>query len=174
MKNNSMQMPTSYLKANYRAIEQDLYNYHLMKRYVGKIIEEYKISEEFIPSPSVSTNRPVDGGRPGGQTSDPTYNQTIKSMALQKRYKNITPIYSALGFTEMVRRIEAIECVFDRLDNSSIGVDKLKAKLVKKKYFERRLTPDGLALEFHISKITVYRWCNDVIGEIATRLGFMV
>jgi hypothetical protein len=173
--NNAMQIPISYLKANYRVIEQDLYNYYLIKQHVKKIIEEYKISEEYQPTPSVSTNRPIDeGGRPKGKTSDSTYNQAVKCMRLRERYKNATSIYSALGFAEMMRRIEAIEYVLDRLESSSIGADKLKADLVKKRYFERRLTPDGLAIELHIHRSTVFKWCNDVIGEIATRLGFIV
>lgn len=168
-------MPQSYLKANYRVIEQDLYNYELMKRNIEKVIEEYKATEDFEPAPSVSTNRPVDGGgRPVGKVSDPTLRETLKCMLLKERFNKIYLMYSAIGFTEMVRRVEAIEYVLKRLESSSIGSDRLKAKLVKKRYFEKQLTPEGLAQVMHISRATVYRWCDDVIREIAAKLGFMV
>lgn len=169
-----MRMPTAYLKANYRVIEQDLYNYKLMKKYINEVIEEYKETEEYTPSPSVSTNKPADGGRPEGYASDPTFQQAIKSMILQERFKNVVSIYSALGFAELVRRVEAIDYVLDRLENSVIGSERTKAELIRKRYFERKLTPEGLAQTMHISRATVYRWCDDVIREIAAKLGFMV
>jgi hypothetical protein len=135
--------PKEYLKANFKVIEQDLYNYQFMKKKIEDVIEEFYLTE-FEPGPNTSNIQiePRSGG-----ISDPAFQQVVKSLTLEQRHKKIMSMVTAVGFTEMVRQIEAIEYVLERLKFSSTGVDRLKAELIQKKYFEKRLTPEGIAQE---------------------------
>lgn len=178
-------LPKSYFKANFKLIEQDLLNYQLMKEKIEEIIEELEACD-FEPGPKTIAYNDLylTGYGPKsdyGLTArsvvrkvvDATYEQAIRDMALTERYARAKKVYGSLGVSEMIRRVEAIDDVLQRLENSTVEADRLKALLIRKRYFEKRWTTEGLIRELSISRATLYRWCQEVIREIAVKLGFI-
>ena len=69
-------------------------------------------------------------------------------------------------FMEQERIITAIQSVYDRLSDQ----DK---EMIRLKYWTGGLTPDGVALKLNIDKSTLYYRLNNIIVEIAKRLGLV-
>lgn len=183
--------PKQYLKANFKMIEQDLYTFRLMKETVVLILKvnELETTRQFhtglinVPLNEMDnemsqlkeyrvrnlTNQ-ISSNCQGSQATEPD----IKNLQWEDERKYLRNILAGTQFSEMLRRVEAIEFVLTRLDNSEIGSEQKKSQLIRERYFENKLNPDGLALKFNISRRTVFYWCNDVIQEIANRLGFIV
>jgi len=67
---------------------------------------------------------------------------------------------------EMERIILAIEAVYNRLNDQ----DK---ELIRLKYWDGKLTPDGIALALNIDKSTMYYRLNNIIVEVARRLALV-
>jgi len=67
---------------------------------------------------------------------------------------------------EMERIILAIESVYNRLNDQ----DK---ELIRLKYWDGKLTPDGIALALNIDKSTMYYRLNNIIVEVARRLALV-
>lgn len=64
----------------------------------------------------------------------------------------------------LARTVTAIEKTVDMLDGD-------RRRLVELRYFEKYLTPAGVAKELHISERTFYNWRDEVIKLIAVELG---
>lgn len=67
---------------------------------------------------------------------------------------------------QMERTVRAIEKVLDMLDEE-------KREFVRMRWWERKLTPTGIAEKLHIDERTVYRWQNEVIALVAVEMGLM-
>jgi len=67
---------------------------------------------------------------------------------------------------EQERIISAIQSVYDRLN----GQDK---EMIRLKYWSGGLTPDGVAMKLNIDKSTLYYRLNNIMVEIARRLGLV-
>jgi len=180
------QWPKSYLKANFKVIEQDLYAYRLMKKTITDLLEQLDEAESFEPglkATKLSDMYQIKEKNPNKSyiaahnlirpESNPTEGQALIMMHWEEKRKHLEQLLSATQYAEMIRRIKIIEYVLNRLENSSIGYEKQKAELIKARYFEQRLAPVGLAQEFHISLATVYKWSTEVVLEISRRLGFI-
>lgn len=68
--------------------------------------------------------------------------------------------------TEQERIISAIESVLNRLNDQ----DK---EMVRLMYWSGELTPDGIALKLAIDRATMYYRLNNILVEIARRLGLV-
>lgn len=73
----------------------------------------------------------------------------------------------------MIRRINAIERVLERLERSNVADNRNRAKLIREKYFEQEKTDERIAQELSISRATFFRWQAKTIREIAKELGFI-
>jgi hypothetical protein len=180
--------PKPYLKANFRVIEQDLYTYKLMKQTVTEKLEELDQANSFEPGlKATRINELYINDKPKNENkqyqeahstvrneSNPTQDQAFMAIHWEQRKKYLSTLLAGTQYAEMQRRVEAIDYVLKRLDNSFLGYEKSQAALIRERYFEHQLTPDGLAAKFNISRATVYRWSEDVIQEIAIRLGFLI
>ena len=62
--------------------------------------------------------------------------------------------------------VNAIQSVYDQLSEE----DK---DLLRLKYWQGSLTPEGIALKLNIGRTTVYEHLNNIIVEIARRLGYI-
>lgn len=67
----------------------------------------------------------------------------------------------------MEKVVDAIQVIFDRMQ-------KEKQELIKLRYWTRPQTRtwEGIAQELHTSRITAFRWRDEVIQAIADRLGW--
>lgn len=65
---------------------------------------------------------------------------------------------------QMEKTVKAIEKVLGMLDSE-------KMELVRLKWWERKLTPIGIAGQMHIHEQTVYNWQRDVINLVAIEMG---
>lgn len=74
---------------------------------------------------------------------------------------------SSKELIEIRKRISAIEKALSILPEE-------KMKLVRLKYFERKLTDIGIISELHVSSKTYYRWKKEVIRLIGNYLGWKV
>lgn len=132
-------------RANFRLIEQELYHYTERR----KMLEEMRL--DIIES--------------GGQPEIPVYcgpgDQTARK-AIKLR--------TSVAIYETERRLKAIEDALKVTER----IEPEKYKLVKLKYFEQRLTNQGIMEELNISATTFYRWRQEFIQTIAERLGWEV
>ena len=157
----------------------------IIKGYIEKTINEF-LETDYEPTIKATTiNDLYSSGKPSNknnydnlhardsvrETSNSTLERALKLIYFKNRNSKVSSIISAVGFAEMVRKIEAIDDVLERFESSSIGDQRSKAELIKDRYFVHELTPDGLALKYSISKKIVYNWCYDVIYEIAKQMG---
>jgi RinA family phage transcriptional activator len=72
---------------------------------------------------------------------------------------------SSLALMESAKRIEAIEYVYNKLNEE-------QKKIIRLKYWEGNLTNQGIALEMNINLVTFYRWRNSIVKMVAARLGW--
>lgn len=132
-------------RANFRVIEQELYHYPERR----KMLEEMRLD---IIESGGQPEVPIDTG-PG----DPTSRKAIK-------------LRTSVAIYETERRLKAIEDVLKVTER----IEPDKYKLVRLKYFEQKLTNQGIMAELNISATTFYRWRQEFIKEIADRLGWEV
>lgn len=177
--------PKQKRQANFKVIEQDLYTYKLMKKQLKAILEE--IDDMAAPQaignynfyPSVSKNAKSQDfleeggpeylhGRKQHRFSDPTPEKAERIMEYKRN------LLSGLELREMVRHVEAIEYVLDKLARSIRPDAKIKLALIEEKYFKCELTDQGIIQKLNISLRTFYYWKKDVVAEIGARLGFIV
>lgn len=129
-----------------RYVESELRDYHetrdMLNNALTDIIEKSPMPEE---GSSITSRNNV---------SKPTERNAIlliTNKRVQQMEKTVGAIYKVLDMLE-------------RFDNS-------KRRLVQLGYFERRLTPIGIAEELHISERTFYIWRNEIIKLIAVEMG---
>jgi hypothetical protein len=181
--------PATKRKVNFKTIEQDLYTYYAMKKQLQEIEEDI----EAIAYPQAA------GGEVGyvilgrqinkkgqeeeiraydfvcshseGQTSDPTENRA------QRLWEYRQNRMSSLAFSEMVRRIAAIDYMLNILRERTIrndGESQLRLRLIEEKYFKRKLTDCGIWESLNVSRRTFYRWQYQTIKMVADQLGIII
>jgi hypothetical protein len=181
--------PKQKRQANFKVIEQDLYTYKLMKKQIQEIIEE--IDDMAAPSTTGNYNfytstakksKSVEGseecspnyspdyihGRKQFHFSDPTAKKAEQIMDYKRN------ILSGLELREMIRHVEAIEYVLERLAGSAQPEAKIRLALIEEKYFKCELTDEGIVQKLNISLRTFYYWKKGIVTEIGARLGFIV
>ena len=134
-------------KSNFKMIESELYCYKESKKYLDELREEI-IEGSAAQEAGVAVQ--------SGTTSNVTMNKAIK-------------LASSIEMLEVERRLRAIEKVLGLLEK-----DDKKLRLVQMKYFERRYTDIGIALELSISERTFYNWRKYIIQLIGQQLGWKV
>lgn len=132
-------------KANFRAIEAELYGYLDTKR-------ELELMEEEILEGSPFQEVAVQSGT----TGDTTANKAIK-------------LVSSKELLEVRRRINAIEKTLVVLQQNET-----KLRLLQMKYFERKFTDQGIMMELHIGNNTFYRWRREIVRLVGSYLGWRV
>lgn len=182
---NNGAWPRSKRRANFKAIEHELYTYEAVKREIERLqqeINDIASPPAYWPNVGYVTKRVVglDGKqyeervygvvptRSEGRISDPTPERAQTIWQYKER------VLGSLAYREMARRVEAIEYMLSLLRSSQDPDAPAKLRLVEEKYFKRRLTDEGIAAELHISMSTFYRWRREVIGIVAERLGWIV
>ena len=84
----------------------------------------------------------------------------------QRPTEDISIRLSAEYIYQQEKFITVFESVYEKLSNQ----DK---ELIRLKYWSGELTPDGIALKLNIDKSTLYYRLNNIIVEIARRLGLV-
>jgi hypothetical protein len=177
--------PIQKRKANREAIEWDLKTYKAMKKEIDDILQEIDdmaaptatdVRSSIYSIPHKSTFKPRQlGDQPEYIASHPTRNEgdpTASKAEEIRRYRELK--LSGTEYREMVRRINAIERVMERLERSKVPDDILKAKLIRMKYFDQDDTDKGIRAKLDISERTFYRWQIFVIKRVAKELGFVI
>ena len=135
-----------WLKKELRAyIEAELRGYHETMLELAQLRDE--IAGESAPPP--------DGMPKGSETSDPTWNKTMKIITCRR-------------LNQMHRTIYSIGRVIQSLPPD-------KQKLIQLKYWTRpqTLTDVGIAMELHCGRNTYFRWRNEICRQVAKELGLM-
>lgn len=132
-------------KSNFKSIESELYCYYESKKYLEEMREE------------------ILEGSSGQEIGVAVQSGTIGNTTMNKAIK----LASSREILEVERRLRAIDKVLGLLER-----DEKKLRLVQMKYFERRYTDIGIALELDISERTFYNWRKDIIKLIAEQLGW--
>lgn len=185
--------PKQKRQANFKVIEQDLYTYKLMKKQIQEILEEiddmaapsttgnynyYTSATKSSRSPESLSDCSLDccqdyspeyiHGRKQFRFSDPTAKKAEQIMEYKRN------ILSGLELREMIRHVEAIEYVLERLAGSTRPDAKIRLALIEEKYFKCELTDEGIVQKLNISLRTFYYWKKGIVMEIGARLGFIV
>lgn len=173
--------PRQKRKAAQWVVVWDLKTYKAMKADIDAI--EKDIDEEAAPSATdirdniytESKQMEFKGGFNTkvviGKEIHPTGDPTISKAEAVRRYRE--SMYAGTEYREMIRRINAIERVLERFEKSQIQDDKLKARLIREKFFEQEKSDSTLAQELNIDVRTLYRWQGRIVREIAKQLGFI-
>jgi RinA family phage transcriptional activator len=132
-------------RANFKLIEKELYHYLARKA-------ELEHERNNILNGTAFPEVCIQSG-PGNSTQS-------KAMQLQSGV-----------LMETARRLAAIEYGIQRLRTSP---EPMRWELVKKKYFENRLTHEGIMAELCIGHDTFYRWRREFVELVAERLGWEV
>ena len=131
-------------RANFKAIEAELYGYLDTKK-------EIELMEEEILEGSSFQEVAVQSGN-----GDTTANKAIK-------------LVSSKELLEVRRRVNAIERALFILQQNETKLD-----LLRMKYFERKYTDQGIMMELCISDRTFYRWRREIVQLIGSYLGWRV
>lgn len=126
-------------------IEADIRDYPEDK----KQLEEIK--NDMIPS-TISQYGPREGG---GFDSEkrPTEDITLR-------------IISAPYIRFLSWKVEAIGSVINNLND-------IDREILNLMYWQRGLTPEGIAIKLHLGRTTVYERLNNILVEIARKLGYI-
>lgn len=134
-------------KATFRYIENEIAHYH-------ETVEDLQEWKQLLYEEGGSRWFTHEGSR-SNRIIDPTADRAAR--VIQNR---------------QVRHLEkvtnAIKAVYDGLDDE-------KKELLRVLYWEkpRRYTWDGIAERFHYSKKTLQRWRNEIVDEVAEKLGMI-
>ena len=131
-------------RANFKAIEAELYGYLDTKK-------EIELMEEEILEGSPFQEVAVQCGN-----GDTTANKAIK-------------LVSSKELLEVRRRVNAIERALLILQQNET-----KLELMRMKYFERKYTDQGIMMQLCISDRTFYRWRKEIVQLIGSYLGWRV
>ncbi len=69
-----------------------------------------------------------------------------------------------------ILQLELTVAAIDSVVNTLSDLDK---ELLRLKYWDGKLTPEGIALKLHMDKVTMYRHLNVILTEIGRRLGYV-
>lgn len=90
----------------------------------------------------------------------PTEDKSIK-LVTNKRLRQLEHIVLAINKT------------LDMLEKADQLKDTCKKRVIEMRYFERKLTPVGIALELGMSERTVYNYCDEFIKLCAAEMGLI-
>ena len=126
-------------------IEAELRGYH------DTMIELEALRDDMINESPL----PPDGMPRGTETSDPTFNKTMKLLTC-KRLNQMYRVTYAIGNVVW-----------------SLPPDKLK--LVKLKYWTKpqEYTNTGISMQLHIDRATYFRWLNGILELIGKEMGIL-
>jgi RinA family phage transcriptional activator len=132
------------MKKTFQHIEQELYSYHSTK----KEIEQLK--NDIIHS----TPKPFEGSRSNSVSS---------------------PVEAKVSRLLTSKRIEFLQDVVQAIDEVFSELPDDKKRLVEMKYWKRPqlLTWEGIAMECNISRVTAFRWRDEIITAIGDKLGWV-
>lgn len=147
-------------RANFRMIEQELYNYRWSRQMLAQALKELNVVAD-----STVMSAPTDEDRV--QTS--CYLADIVSQRAEELMRERA--YTVAVLTETARRLDAIDYMLRRLEQD---VEKGKKRLVEMRYFEGRLTDEAIQEELGISARTFRRWRREAVEIVAQRLGLLV
>jgi len=95
------------------------------------------------------------------------YGQKTGSFDSEKRpTEEITIRRNPTYIMEQERIVNAIESVYDNLSDQ----DK---ELIRLRYWDGKLTPEGIAMKLNIGRTTFYERLNNILVIIAKRLGYI-
>lgn len=69
-----------------------------------------------------------------------------------------------------LKRLDEVSCAIKRVYDA---LPREKRRLVEMKYWEKRYTNTGIAESLHISEMTFYRWCRQIVLAIGEELGLL-
>jgi RinA family phage transcriptional activator len=132
------------MKKTFQHIEQELYSFHATKK------EIEQLRNDIIHS----TPKAYEGSRSNSVSS---------------------PVEAKVSRLLTSRRIEYLQDVIEAIDEVYQALPNDKKRLVEMKYWKRPqlLTWEGIALECNISRVTAFRWRDEIIMAIANRLGWV-
>jgi|SRR5690625_2470333 len=150
----------SLKRANVRMIETELYNYHHSKQLLANSLKELNV----IADSTVVTMPPdEDRVQSSGYLSDIVASRAGELATMRT--------YTIAVLTETARRLDAIDYMLQRL---KVDPEPKKIEAIQKRYFENRLTDEGIQMELGISESTLRRWRRSAIEIVASRLGLLV
>jgi RinA family phage transcriptional activator len=136
-------------RANFKCIEFELYNYlNTLKEYQFLVAEI--IDGQSPPSEAIGASR-------GIEISRPTEDKAIR--------------LSSAELLEIRNRIYAIQYMIRLIE---AGKEPRKRDLLELKYFQQRLSDYGIMEKLHLSERTFFRWRNEIVGLVASKLGWRV
>jgi hypothetical protein len=173
--------PPRKRRANKEAIEWELKTYKAMRQEIDEVMHEIDemaassardIRESIYTKSKEMTfpggfNTSVIIGKPVRNANDPTADKAEQI----RRYRELR--LGGTEYREMVRRINAIERVMERLERSGLRDFNQLAVLIKRRYFDQE-DMHILMGEFNISRKTFYRKRDLIITKIAKELGFVI
>ncbi len=133
-------------KYAFKHVESELFSYHDTRK------ETIRIKNEILYS-SITPDENVGGGR-SNIPSDPT-GRTVSLLVSHKRLDHLQTI------------IDAIDAVYNRLPEE-------KKRLVNLYYWTRpqTLTWEGVAQQLKCNRATAFRWRDEIIYAISSKLGW--
>lgn len=131
-------------KGTFLHVESELFAYHETRK------EIVRLKNEILHSSS-SADENVGGGR-GNLPGDPT-SRTAILLTSHKKLEQLQNI------------VDAIESVVEKLTDE-------KKRLVCLRYWEKRLTWDGIAAELHVSRRQAMRWRDEIVRAVAEKIGW--
>lgn len=158
--NTAMRHLRQIKRANFRRIELELQGYYLSRKMLAESLVELNVIAD-----STIVTRPPDEERvqSSGYLSDIVASRVIEV----DKYRT----HTLMVLKETARWLDAIAYMLDQL---KIDPEPRKQDLVRLKYFENRLTDEGIQMELGISESTFRRWRRQVVEMVATRLGLLV
>ena len=108
------------------------------------------LKDDLIPSTT-----PQYGPHSGGFDPERRPTEEITERIINNRYVR-----------QLELSVSAIQAIYDLLSEQ----DK---ELLRLKYWSGQYTPEGIALRLHIGRTTVYERLNNILVEVARRLGYI-
>ena len=83
----------------------------------------------------------------------------------------VIQLQSSAALQETSRRVRAIEYALEETANRC---DTSRVRLIELKYFDNKLTNEGIMQELKIGSNSFYRWRREFVRLVAERLGWVV
>lgn len=133
-------------KGTFKHIETELFSYHETRKEIIRLRND-------ILYPSKQQDDNVGGGR-SSTTSDPT-GRAVSALTANTRLLHMESL------------VHSIECVYERLPED-------KKRLVILYYWTKPqlLSWEGIAQQLHISRVTAFRWRDEIIYAVTDQIGW--
>ena len=132
-------------RANFRAVEEEVRYYHQLRKELAQRKQDIIEATDYAEVPMRTG--------PGN---------TVLAKVMQMR--------SSAVILETERRIAAVEYALQ----ATKARDESRFRMITLKYFENRLTDEGIWLEIGIGRDTFYRWRREFVELVAGRMGWEV